>query len=907
MKNGFVAVLSGFLLTLSVLPVASQELCADGSEPTMRVAGSNTHSYEGAAKHIGQPEAAALGFTGQGTSTAFVEKLALAWFFRFDDGRPPPFGACIKPENAAPDHWGWAPEQDPNYPEYPCMIAWVMCIAATADAGIPHAVDEKNASRGLQKCEAPVNAIGTKSGNQYIHTGGHATSIGLGYAKIAPGSKIISIAVPDTSSVSFRAAFRWLYTPGTGYAADWQGVVNNNQIFLKDDSSAASQAWRANWQQVFGNESPAKKFGTVAASLDWLVFNGGFTEACGVTNPEVPQIDTDGDRFIDIADNCINIKNVQRRNIGTDEEPFWTAQLPDSDGDGYGNLCDADFDNDMDTDWDDVKIFNDIRFNFDTFEPPLDLNNDGKKDQIDAEMFRKAADFNANGIIGWWDVEHMAQRRMGRPPGPAAKDINPLYDDVRKPYKYVQDRLHSRGWIQGQNNSRYEDFSHEFAGLRANGILPVVGTGNHGYTNGVRYPACLTDAFKVGGIEHHIDRLVAYGYDAESNEYITDDVWSMHANASPTMPVLVAHGLGKTWLPLEPPPNAREPVLGCDNDAMQRGGFATSHTPSVAAGAVAVLRSPGAYPGASLADIENLLMQTDRRALVRRDCTFVKAILVDPYNPTDDEVFCSDEVPSLPGTNRRVVYSKPVLDLSGALRTAKRLQLSSASVDPDIADTDNDGIYDKFDNCIEISNPHQRDSDADGYGNACDADYDNNGIVDWPDGAKFVAEYMDTDSVYGDFDQDGDSDADDYNFMLTTLAYKPPGPSGLDRDGDGIANNLDNCVYTSNGPWTVFAGQAVYERNQLDLDNDQFGNLCDGDINNDGVVDLTDAEILTNRVNRGEYTPAADFNGDGVTDHVDKDYFIENLFEWSADVIPGPSGLCNYSNVELAPDGCQYN
>jgi hypothetical protein len=47
-----------------------------------------------------------------------------------------------------------------------------------------------------------------------------------------------------------------------------------------------------------------------------------------------------------------------------------------------------------------------------------------------------------------------------------------------------------------------------------------------------------------------------------------------------------------------------------------------------------------------------------------------------------------------------------------------------------ITDTDNDLVPDAFDNCLTAANgpgdgSNQVDGDQDGYGNACDADYDN--------------------------------------------------------------------------------------------------------------------------------------------------------------------------------------
>lgn len=48
-------------------------------------------------------------------------------------------------------------------------------------------------------------------------------------------------------------------------------------------------------------------------------------------------------------------------------------------------------------------------------------------------------------------------------------------------------------------------------------------------------------------------------------------------------------------------------------------------------------------------------------------------------------------------------------------------------------DTDGDGHDDQVDNCRQIPNADQRDTDGDDFGNACDPDFNNDGIINFSD------------------------------------------------------------------------------------------------------------------------------------------------------------------------------
>lgn len=92
-------------------------------------------------------------------------------------------------------------------------------------------------------------------------------------------------------------------------------------------------------------------------------------------------------------------------------------------------------------------------------------------------------------------------------------------------------------------------------------------------------------------------------------------------------------------------------------------------------------------------------------------------------------------------------------------------------------DADQDGIADTIDNCVEMSNPAQRDTDGDGFGNFCDADLDNNMKVDFGDLAIMRRVFFTSDP---DADLNGDASVSFGDLAIMKRGFfQSPGPSGL--------------------------------------------------------------------------------------------------------------------------------
>lgn len=177
-------------------------------------------------------------------------------------------------------------------------------------------------------------------------------------------------------------------------------------------------------------------------------------------------------------------------------------------------------------------------------------------------------------------------------------------------------------------------------------------------------------------------------------------------------------------------------------------------------------------------------------------------------------------------------------------------------------DAEGDGVPNLSDNCPEIANADQADTDGDGLGNECDSHEDNC-------------------SNFLDDDEDDDVDCDDPDCALDIVCAAP----ASDDDGDGVENGVDNCPLAENPL-------------QEDTDSDSVGDVCDldegicndgADNDADGKVDCDDENCVNDAVCQA---PEADTDGDAVANEADNCPFVANADQMDSDA-DGVGNACD--------------
>lgn len=189
-------------------------------------------------------------------------------------------------------------------------------------------------------------------------------------------------------------------------------------------------------------------------------------------------------------------------------------------------------------------------------------------------------------------------------------------------------------------------------------------------------------------------------------------------------------------------------------------------------------------------------------------------------------------------------------------------------ISPEGPDRDDDGVLDANDNCLWTPNNSQTDVNNNGVGDACEDDFDNDGIL--------TKKGDGNEAVFTPCPNGVTTNCDD-NCPVTPNPKQEnnfgtaKGDACEDTDRDTVLDDTDNCPVTLNP-------------DQSDTDLDGLGDACDPDDDNDGVPDdgdndgqrlsMCSASNTTNCDDNCQFTPNAqqqDTDSDGAGDACDAD------------------------------------
>lgn len=148
------------------------------------------------------------------------------------------------------------------------------------------------------------------------------------------------------------------------------------------------------------------------------------------------------------------------------------------------------------------------------------------------------------------------------------------------------------------------------------------------------------------------------------------------------------------------------------------------------------------------------------------------------HDGTDREIFLKEaQMPVQQLTNNAIEDTYPRVSGTAIVWVGGKGNAAEIYSFTPILDADGDGVPDAIDNCINVANPDQRDSNNDGYGNICDGDFNGDGYTNTTDLALFKMAFG-TVNPNPDTDFNGDGVINTTDLALFKMAFgQPPGPS----------------------------------------------------------------------------------------------------------------------------------
>ncbi|MFK8014177.1 MAG: thrombospondin type 3 repeat-containing protein [Gammaproteobacteria bacterium] len=171
-------------------------------------------------------------------------------------------------------------------------------------------------------------------------------------------------------------------------------------------------------------------------------------------------------------------------------------------------------------------------------------------------------------------------------------------------------------------------------------------------------------------------------------------------------------------------------------------------------------------------------------------------------------------------------------------------------------DTDGDGVDDSVDNCSTVANPAQIDSNGDGFGNRCDADLNNDLIVNVADLGLLRAVFFTADAD-ADFNGDNVVNVSDLG-ILRSAFFQPPGPGAT-----------GSPVTWTDDIQPIFAELCAPCHTTLNTGGHNLGSTFEGALdpaNNNACVGLNNAECTIVRIQSGEMPRNRGCTGDPTLD-----------------------------------------